>query len=321
MVIRQARTTRLRRAAIAATVLAATAAGCTVGSDGHPPDGGTTKPTTRGARGPVVAVKIDNVGPARPQTGIDRADIIYAEQVESGLSRLMAVYATRLPPVVGPVRSARETDLELLRQFDRPALAYSGAQSKLQPLIAEAPLSAFPPGKAPASAYFRGSDKPAPHNLYLRPAKLGVTPRASALAAAGVTFGARPAGGQAKNALTVRFPAARFTFDWAAGNGSWQVSMDGARARTADGKTLNASTVVIQYVDVRSSRFHDRGGNTSPFSDTVGAGKATVLRDGRAYDVRWERRSAADSTRFTTADGGKRMTFAPGQVWVVFAKK
>lgn len=166
------RVTRVRRAAIVAAVLAATAAGCTVG-DGHPPDGHSAHPTVEEARGPVLAVKIDNVGPARPQTGIGRADIIYAEQVESGLSRLMAVYATRLPPVVGPVRSARETDLELLRQFDRPALAFSGAQSKLLPLIAEAPLTALPPGKAPAAAYFRGSDRPAPHNLYLRPAKLG----------------------------------------------------------------------------------------------------------------------------------------------------
>ncbi|MFF2502260.1 DUF3048 domain-containing protein [Streptomyces sp. NPDC058067] len=318
MGIRRARTTRARRAAVVTAVLAATAAGCTMGG-GHSPDRGPAPPPSGAARGPVLAVKIDNVGAARPQTGIDRADIIYAEQVESGLSRLMAVYATRLPPVVGPVRSARETDLELLRQFDHPALAYSGAQSKLQPLIAAAPLLARPPGKAPASAYFRGSDKPAPHNLYLRPARLGVTPRASARAAAGVTFGAVPAGGQAKHRLTVRFPAARFTFDWSARNGSWQVSMDGARARTADGKTLAPATVVVQYVDVRDSRFHDRWGNTSPFSETAGSGRATVLRDGRAYDVRWRRPSATDSTRFTTADGGKPMTFARGQVWVVFA--
>ncbi|MCX5085595.1 DUF3048 domain-containing protein [Streptomyces sp. NPDC001939] len=314
------RVTRGRRTVIVAAVLAATAAGCTVG-DRHPPDGHSASPTAEGARGPVLAVKIDNVGPARPQTGIGRADIVYAEQVESGLSRLMAVYATRLPPVVGPVRSARETDIELLRQFDRPALAFSGAQSKLLPLIAEAPLTALPPGEAPAAAYFRGGDRPAPHNLYLRPAKLGVTPKAGALASAGVTFGAPPAGGQAKNTLTVRFPAARFTFTWSTQSGSWQVSMDGTRARTTDGGPLNASTVVVQYVDVRGSRFHDRSGNTSPFSDTVGTGKATVLRDGRAYDVRWERRSAADGTQFTTAAGGKRMTFAPGQVWVLFAER
>lgn len=78
------RVTRVRRSVIVAAVLAATAAGCTVG-DGHPPDGHSASPTGEGARGPVLAVKIDNVGPARPQTGIGRADIIYAEQVESGL--------------------------------------------------------------------------------------------------------------------------------------------------------------------------------------------------------------------------------------------
>ncbi len=55
--------------------------------------------------------------------------------MEAGLSRILAVYSSTVPPVIGPVRSARETDLELLRQFDRPTLAYSGAQSRLNPLI------------------------------------------------------------------------------------------------------------------------------------------------------------------------------------------
>ncbi|MEU6658070.1 DUF3048 domain-containing protein [Streptomyces sp. NPDC046821] len=320
MGIRRARRTRARRAAVVVAVLAATAAGCSTGG-GHPSGQDATTSPGDSARGPVLAVKIDNVGAARPQTGIDKADIIYAEQVEGGLSRLMAVYAKQLPPVVGPVRSARETDLGLLRQFDRPAFAFSGAQSNLLPVIAAAPLTEFPPGKAPASAYFRGNDKPAPHNLYLRPDKLGVTPNANAVAAAGVTFGAAPTGGQAENSLTVRFPAARFTFDWSAQSGSWQVSMDGTRARTTDGKTLDASTVVVQYVDITQSKLRDKHGATTPFSQTVGSGKATVLRDGRAYDVKWQRPSETDSTSYTTADGGKPMKFAPGQVWVVLAPK
>jgi len=63
----------------------------------------------------VVAVKIDNIKQARPPTGLKSADIIYALPVEGGLSRLMAVFSSRFPPVIGPVRSAREDDLELMR--------------------------------------------------------------------------------------------------------------------------------------------------------------------------------------------------------------
>ena len=59
--------------------------------------------------GPVLAVKIDNTSPARPRIGVDAADIVYVEPVEAGLTRLLAIYASTLPPEVGPVRSARES--------------------------------------------------------------------------------------------------------------------------------------------------------------------------------------------------------------------
>src|SRR3954466_7292312 len=185
---------RARRARTAAALLTVTglfAAGCTGhGAPRAPADDGrgqfrTARPSTsppntaepsEEADGPsVLAVKIDNVPAARPQTGIDSADVVYAEQVEGGLSRLMAVYASTLPKAVGPVRSARESDLELLRQFHRPTLAFSGAQHKLLPLINSAPLQAEPPAKA-SGAYFRGTGRPAPHNLFLRPARLMPSP-------------------------------------------------------------------------------------------------------------------------------------------------
>ncbi|MFD0416416.1 DUF3048 domain-containing protein [Streptomyces sp. NPDC127108] len=303
---------RVGRAATAVAVVAALAAGCTFERD-------DSKGSRSGDGGRVLAVKIDNVGPARPQTGLDAADVVYVEQVEAGLSRLMAVYARKLPPVVGPVRSARETDLELLRQFDDPALAFSGAQSKLLPLIDRAPLRPLPPGKAPGRAYHRGGGKPAPHNLYLRPAALGVRTEARGLESTGFTFGPRPAGGTPETRHTVRFPSARFAFTWVEYEGRWHIAMDGTPARTSAGKALTAATVVVQRVDIRDSRFHDRSGNTSPLTDSVGEGTARVLRDGRSYEARWERRTADDGTEFTTP-GGKPLRFAKGPVWVVFTK-
>ncbi|MFF0157108.1 DUF3048 domain-containing protein [Streptomyces sp. NPDC005263] len=324
----KARTRRTASAAalLAATVTASLAAGCTGSHD--PTDNSRGEPRTRqqspspaesGAHGASpLAVKIDNAAAARPQTGLNSADIVYAEQVEGGLSRLMAVYATKLPKAVGPVRSARESDLELLRQFERPTLAFSGAQSKLLPLINKAPLDARPPGKA-AGAYYRGTDKPAPHNLYLRPNKLlSSAPGADALTT-GFHYGSAPGGGQPEKSRTVRYPSARFTFSWSAEQGRWLVSMDGTPAVTTDGGRMAPATVVVQHVKIRASAFHDFLGNNTPFTETVGSGKAEVLRGGRAYDVNWKRAPATDGTDFTTADG-KPMNFARGQVWVVFTK-
>ncbi|MFF8842158.1 DUF3048 domain-containing protein [Streptomyces sp. NPDC015127] len=318
-------------AALTAASLALGLFGCSDGDD-RPEPTPTRPPTSAQPRTsyftglpadpgrPVLAVKIDNVRPARPHTGLDAADLVYVEQVESGLSRILAVYSSRLPPQVGPVRSARESDLELLRQFGRPALAYSGAQSRLGPLIDAAPVVALPPGKAPG-AYIRGSDRPAPHNLYLRPGKaLDAARGVSDASDIGLRFGPAPRDGRPTAEQTVRYPAARYAFTWSAAEKRWLVAMDGTAARTTDGKRLGAATVVVQYTDVRPSAFRDRGGSVSPYTETVGKGTALVLRDGRAFDARWERRTAGGDTVFTTA-AGERFNFARGQVWVVLTER
>ncbi|WP_328929866.1 DUF3048 domain-containing protein [Streptomyces sp. NBC_00190] len=269
-----------------------------------------------GRTAPVLAVKIDNVGPARPHTGLAAADLVYVEQVEGGQSRILAVFSSREPPEVGPVRSARQSDLELLRQFGRPALAYSGAQTALKPLIRAAPLYPLPPETAPR-AYTRAPSRPAPHNLYLNPrAALAAAPRASIAKDIGFRFGPAPAGGRQVNEQTVRYPAARFTFTWSGTGHHWLVSMDGASARSTDAGRLTASTVVVQHVMVHPSRFKDRLGAVSPYTETVGSGSALVLRDGKGYDARWSRPTAESGTSFTTAAG--RLNFAPGQTWIVF---
>ncbi|MEU6346660.1 DUF3048 domain-containing protein [Streptomyces sp. NPDC046977] len=272
---------------------------------------------------PVLAVKIDNVGPARPQTGIDRADLVYVEEVEAGLTRILAVFSgppADLPDRVGPVRSARESDLELLRQFGRPALAFSGAQSRLLPVIAAAPVHDVSPAHA-SGAYARDGSRPAPHNLYASPARLlAAAPDASTAHDIGFRFGHAPSGGAAATTRTVRFPAGSAGLRWSAERQRWLVSFDGRPASATGSGQLGAPTVVIQYVTVRTSRYHDRWGSISPYSETVGSGDAEVLRDGKAFRAHWSRPDADGGTRFTTGQGAP-MTFARGPVWIVLAPR
>ncbi|MGK5531472.1 DUF3048 domain-containing protein [Streptomyces sp. URMC 129] len=284
--------------------------------DGDPTESGDVSPFTgeETESGPVVAVKIDNSPEARPHTGLDQADIVYVEQVEAGLSRLIAVYSSHLPDLVGPVRSARESDLELLRQFGEPALAYSGVQTALKPLIAEAPLFAESPDQVP-EAYERDDGREAPYNLYVHPERiLEAAPDASEASDIGFRFGDAPAGGEPTEKYDVSFPSAGFSFTWSASDKRWQVAMDGTDAG------VGAATVVVQEVTIRQSEYHDFLGSFTPYTETVGSGDATVLRDGQAFAAEWERTDEDEGTEFTTPDG-EPMRFAEGPVWVVFAEK
>ncbi|MFF1792593.1 DUF3048 C-terminal domain-containing protein, partial [Kitasatospora sp. NPDC058243] len=98
-----------------------------------------------------------------------------------------------------------------------------------------------------------------------------------------------------------------------------RVSMDGKPA-FSDGSRITVPTVVVQRVRVRSSKFADGQGSVSPYTETVGSGKARVLRDGKVYEAVWSREKADGPTAYRTP-GGKPMTFARGQVWVLLVPR
>jgi hypothetical protein len=267
----------------------------------------------------VLAVKIDNIVYARPQTGLARADIVYVLPVEGGLSRLMAIFSSRYPPAVGPVRSAREDDLQLLRQFGRPAFAYSGATPRLLPYIHRtARIVNLYAGTS--SGYYRDLSRVAPYNLYAHTRQLlAQAPGASTARDIGFRFGPPPAGGKATRSVPVSYPSASFRFTWSAAKGRWLVTMDGTPAVTSSGVRLAAATVVIQHTTVRTSRFKEYGFRP-PYAESVGSGTTLVLRDGSAWAGHWSRPTANGGTTFTTASGGP-MTFARGPVWIVFTRR
>ncbi|MDI3406662.1 DUF3048 domain-containing protein [Streptomyces cavernicola] len=270
--------------------------------------------------GQVLAVKFDNARGARPHHNLNKADIVYVEKVEGGMSRLMGVYASRKPASVGPVRSARESDVELLRQFGHPALAYSGVRSSLTSYLNRSPIYVRSHGRVP-SAYFRSASRQAPHNLFVKPtALLKSAPKASLAKDIGFRFGAAPQGGVKTSSRTVRYASASHTFRWSSKLQRWRVSFDGSPAMQTNGKQMAPRTVVIQHVAMPPSKYRDVNGAVTPYIKTIGSGKATVLRDGKAYSTRWSRPTAESGTTFTLANG-QRMPFATGQVWVVYADR
>jgi len=263
-------------------------------------------------------VKLDNTQYAQPHAGLIRADIVYVEEVEYGITRLAAVFSSHVPKRIGPVRSARITDIDLLAQYDRPAFGFSGAQRKMWPVLAAAPFFDISPNKG-AEGYSRDNSRRAPYNYFLD-GRVGLqrAPEASDTQDMGFVFDeAVPPDGLLAKTATMKwsYSAAGFAFDPV--TGLYSVSLNGQRARAEENDAgQNAATVVIQYVDQQPSAYFDRGGGNTPHAQTIGSGKAIVLRDGQAWRTTWERPSAEAGTAFTMADGSP-MVFKPGQLWIV----
>lgn len=262
--------------------------------------------------GPVFAVKVDNTAKSHPQAGLSKADVVYVEQVEGGVTRLAAIYSSQYPKYVGPVRSARISDIELFRQYGKVGLIYSGSQNRLLDNLQRADLGLVS-FDADRTGYTRASNRTQPYDVIgtfdrLR-TRAGKVDRPTEV---GYTFGEAPAGGKPAASVTVRYPGARVGADWS-GN-RWLLSMDGVPSRAAEGGRLGATTFVVQFATVRPSKYNDVNGANTPETVTTGKGKALFFRDGKVYEGAWSRPKAGRPTAYTIA--GQPAVFAPGQIWV-----
>ncbi len=267
---------------------------------------------------PVLIVKLDNTRNAQPHAGLKDADLVYIEEVEYGITRIAAVFSSSIPDRIGPVRSARITDVELMSQFGSPAFAFSGAQSKLWPVLAESDFIDISPNKG-ERGYERDYSRRAPYNYFLDgTVGLERAPEASLSKDIGLVFAEEPpSGGEPVLKARMEWSYASAGFAYRPATNTYKVHLNGILARSEeDDNSQQASTVVIQYVDQQPSIYYDRGGGNTPQASTVGTGKALVMRDGRAWEVTWNRPDEASGTTFTLPDGSA-MPFKPGQTWIV----
>jgi len=278
-----------------------------------------TDPLTGGrlVNGPAIAAKIDNTGSGWPQYGVGEADIVYVEQVEGGLTRLLAVFHSKLPTEVGPIRSVRTTDAELLPAFGRPALAFSGGAGGPVAALAATPVV---DASGEGSAYWRSDAASQPFNLHV---DLQAISRAvhglSQPKNIGFTFAAsdpRVAAGPAATSVSVVFEAG--SADFAFADGHYQVLRDGEAVSDAKGTPMVADNVLVQQVQSEPDGTVDSVGSPSYLSHTVGSGTFTLYRDGHAIPGTWSRTAADRPTEYV--DGaGKPVPFKPGHTWVALA--
>ena len=278
-----------------------------------------------GQDGPILAVKIDDTVSARPQIGIDRADIVYIEQVEGGLTRLAAIFSSEIPQLIGPIRSARISDIDILAQYGTVVFAYSGAQSKLLPVIAAANLHDYGAQRQSPTIYTRDESRTAPTNMVLRADLLmekvrddeKVVPLSKP---AGWVFGDLNPGGVAISDAKISWPAASYEVTWSDVQSRWLISNNGVANMSASGGQHGPTTFLIQIVEISASEYGDKFGGVTPYSKTVGSGRGFILRDGQYFPATWSRSDELSGTTWTDSTGAD-IPLARGQVWIALTEK
>lgn len=268
---------------------------------------------------PILAVKVENTGPSQPHAGLNAADVVYVEQVEYGITRFAALFSTRLPAVIGPIRSARIGDIAILDPYGPVAFAYSGAQSRLRPILYAADLIDVS-GDRGATGYVRDSNRRAPHNFMGDGAALMARAQEQGVVATATSSGwtvdpVISTRGEQIRSLTASWPTQSMTFTWDPVLRAWYVAVNDERLDAAEGGVVVAATVVVQYVDYVDSGFGDRYGGITPEPVMNGTGPALVARDGRVMEATWERQGDVH-TQFRTADGAP-VPFAQGTQWIL----
>lgn len=267
---------------------------------------------------PVLAVKIENSPAARPQAGLEAADVVFEQLTEGGITRFLALYHSSLAEPIGPVRSARFVDADVLPAYD-PLLAISGAAEPVEDALREAGLTVVEEGQA--EGFFRSGDRAAPHNLFLRPQQLldaveGPPPPREVV---WEYADEPPAGGTSGDSLVVAMSdvsATGWTYDAEAGR--YRREQDGAPFTVAGSGSVGAANVVVVGVETEAIPGQDSSGQPLLGTRVIGAGPAIVLRDGRRYEAEWDKPSASGHFSFTGLDGDP-LALKPGPTWLLLA--
>ncbi len=264
---------------------------------------------------PALAVKIDNHPSARRNhRGLGRADIVFEEIVEGGLTRFAAVFHTGDADPVGPIRSGRSQDVDLLTSLRQPLFAWSGGNPSVTRLIAESTLTDLN-WQNKVRSYYRG-DGSAPHNLYSSTTTLyGLTPDGHPGAPPQQFDYLRPGeefvGANALRSVDVQMARVAVSWSWDPEIGAYRRSQAGDVHQDVLTGPITARNVVLMVVEYRPSQIDTR----SPEAQTIGEGPVYVLSAGRVAIGRWHRPNADEPIAFRTATGTS-IGLTPGTTWV-----
>jgi hypothetical protein len=258
-----------------------------------------------------LAVKIDNSPQARPQSGLLQSDVIFEHLAEGGITRFDVVFWCGASDNVGPVRSARIVDFDLVAML-QAILVHIGASDQNLARLRETFGNRLFDGDVDKALFRRTTDRVRPYNAY---ATLSVIWDAATERGANaknvnlkaLTFSDSPAAG-GKPATHVDVPLdphfSLTTWDYDAARKLYKKSLFGAPFLDASGPQLAMPNMVVLFAKHSATDIvEDSLGSRSIQIDLHGRGRAVVFRDGQAFDVQWAREDPNAMLRLVDASG------------------
>jgi hypothetical protein len=269
---------------------------------------------------PALVVKIDNLdtnrGRARPQMGLNQADVVYEELVEGGITRFLTVFHSGDSNPVGPVRSARTSDISIFSPLNRPLFAWSGAAPWVVPRIQQSPIQDIGHG-SPCEVYARRRDRRAPHNLFTSTLQLyscadGGSGPPPALFTYRTSTAPLGAGARPVNGVDLVFgqglASAPVQYRWHP-SGAWLRTQSGTPHVDEAGVQIGPQNVIVQFTTY--------GWDTPgvPLAQVEGSGPAWVLTNGHLIPATWSKGAPNAVTQYVDA-AGRPIGLTPGRTWV-----
>ncbi len=272
---------------------------------------------------PAVLAKIDNTSKGRPQATLSQADLVYEEMIEGGSTRLVVVFHSTVPDVIGPVRSGRSTDIAMLGSLNEPVFVWSGANRVHARLLRRQNMVDL--GAGTRSEYTRASDRPGTYDLMTDGTELqSIAIRADSGGAPPPHFEYRtetiglPAGARPSTAFTVKFPSVTADWNWSSSLGGWLRTQGSTPHVDADGIQVLAANVIVAEIEHVSTGSIDAAGSTVFEEQFLGTGKAWIFTDGNVVEATWTKPSIHAVATWTTPDGVP-VALTPGVTWVELA--
>lgn len=276
---------------------------------------------------PVVAVKIENTAAARPQAGLDAADVVFEEITEGGVTRFLALFQSEIPDLVGPIRSGRPEDAQLLPAYDA-MLFISGARPDV---LSSLRVSGVDFREEDGRVLFRESSRRSPHNVFARGGDLFDVAEGEVPAAEPVGWrfdeevpdGAAPCPdpcdedpGHAIRVAMSSQSVTGFTYDDDAG--VYRRDQGGTPQTVTGPGQVGAANVLVLVTGIRQEGCCDPAGNPLNVTEIIGNGRALILRDGNLYVGEWSKAAPDEHVKVFGPDG-RPFPFRPGPTWGMFA--